>query len=160
MANYVKIDLRAAKRVIAAITDSKGYIDLSPFDPELKGKTLNAGECWTAPDGLRCVFQCAWKIPDTALKALSKLFATEVISITYADEDIGNSCGTVTYHQGRVVATNWRDIGGTCGDAEDAKWRDFAKAVWLIPHGPRMPWLEEEAAEDEEEAAEDEEEST
>jgi len=130
MANYVKIDLRAAAHVIAAITDIDGCIDLSPFDPELKGKTFNAHDCWTNPDGTRCVFKCAWRTPDAAFAALSARFESEVISIDYASEDIGNYCGTVTYNRGHIVARNHRGIGGTCGDAVDARWRNFAKDVW------------------------------
>lgn len=143
MANGIKIEIEAAKRVIAAITDSDDCIDLTPFDPDLSGSTKGAERhtSWIDYGGRRCLFLCKSQLPDKALKALSKLFATEIIRVRYASEDIGYACGRVSYYAGNVSSESHRAATGCVTDAEDAEWRRFAESLWRVPHGPRCEWL-------------------
>ncbi len=143
MANGIKIEIEAAKRVIAAITDSDDCIDLTPFDPDLSGSTKGAERhtSWIDYGGRRCLFLCKSQLPDKALKALSKLFATEIIRVRYASEDIGYTCGKVSYYAGNISSESYRAATGCVTDAEDAEWKRFAETLWRVPHGPRCEWL-------------------
>jgi hypothetical protein len=47
-------------------------------------------------------FQTAWRTPVPVLIKLSKRFPEETITLNFADEDIGNNCGTMTVTQGDI----------------------------------------------------------
>lgn len=61
-------------------------------------------------------FDCAWSMPYNVLKEISKKYQTRV-KVDFADEDIGNNCGTIIFENGE-------EIDYYCGD------RNFAYKVW------------------------------
>lgn len=50
-------------------------------------------------------FDTAWSTPDGIWERLAKKFPDEVITVEYADEDIGYNCGTLTLHKGEITKT-------------------------------------------------------
>ena len=67
---------------------------------------LNWGTKWNAHDYHRIdkytfAISTAWSTPEPFIKALSRKYNCEV-SVKYADEDIGNNCGSYTYFEGEL----------------------------------------------------------
>lgn len=60
----------------------------------------NGADCWK--DGF--VFDTAWSTPEPAMRTLSELYPDVEIFIKYADEDLGQNCGTYTCVNGCTSA--------------------------------------------------------
>lgn len=106
-----------------------GYLHRISFARDVWGTKWNACEPEADPDAGRCQFDTAWSCPTGFFVKLSERFPDDVISVTYADEDIGSNCGTFTLKAGKIVsqdiAPSWRNL-----DQEGkAKWRAFAYDV-------------------------------
>jgi hypothetical protein len=55
-------------------------------------------------------FDTAWSTPQPIIEALSKKFPDIVISVDYADEDIGSNCGQYSYENGELTE-EWQPYG-------------------------------------------------
>jgi len=127
------------ERLIEEIKDKDLYKELNIKDLEDLGNTYikniieygcdnwydwcveNWGTKWNASDTYyidenNIEFETAWSMPYEILKAISEIWDTKVIC-AYADEDIGNNCGTTIFEKGKEVS----DILGD---------RDFALDIW------------------------------
>lgn len=106
-----------------------GYLHPMDFNLKVWGTKWNACEPEAFPDEGRCQFETAWSCPIGVLVKLSERFPDDVITVTYADEDIGSNCGTFKLKAGQMVeqdiAPAWRDMS----PADQAKWRAFACEV-------------------------------
>jgi len=51
-------------------------------------------------------FYTAWSAPVPVVLKLSELFPDVLITLTYADEDIGNNCGTYIFSNGTIIKEN------------------------------------------------------
>ena len=71
------------------------------------GTKWNAHEvCWERNDFV--VFETAWSAPEPIFIALSEKFPDVTFSVEFADEDLGNNCGTIDY-DGETVTTIYSD---------------------------------------------------
>lgn len=106
-----------------------GYLHSMDFARKVWGTKWNACEPTADAEAGTAQFETAWSCPQGVLVELSKRFPDEVISITYADEDIGSNCGSFTLKAGQIVeqdiAPAWREMT----DEQKAKWRAFAYEV-------------------------------
>ena len=68
-------------------------------------------------------FETAWSMPNGIYKALSAKFPDVTIKVKYADEDLGQNCGHVTYRAGEMIESIIYD--GSCREAYE-----FAMSVW------------------------------
>lgn len=94
-----------------------GYTNWYPWQVDNWGTKWNAVE----PDSLdvlvpwktsargnysmQYVFNTAWAMPAPVIKKLSSLFPDIRMEVQYADEDMGQNCGIITYENGEVVNT-------------------------------------------------------
>lgn len=65
----------------------------------------NWGTKWNAynqsRDGNSIRFDTAWSTPEPIFRKLAELFPNSEFEVKFADEDIGNNCGIVTYKNGK-----------------------------------------------------------
>ena len=65
----------------------------------------NWGTKWNACDAYwndnEVSFQTAWSAPEHIFRKLSELFPDVPFEVEFADEDLGNNCGTITYEDGQ-----------------------------------------------------------
>ena len=86
---------------------------------------LNWGTKWDACDTsimirnecISITFDTAWNAPYPIYAAIARKFPTISIEVEYADEDLGNNCGTISYEDGEF-------LGEVDGDF------DFACNIW------------------------------
>lgn len=106
-----------------------GHLHPMDFARKVCGTKWNACRPTAEPDEGRCQFETAWSCPTGVLEKMSERFPNDLITVTYADEDIGSNCGTFTLKAGKVIeqdiAPNWGDLD----DAGKAKWKTFAYQV-------------------------------
>lgn len=106
-----------------------GYLHSMSFARAVWGTKWNACKTKATPEEGRCEFETAWSCPMGVLVKVSERFPDDLITVTYADEDIGSNCGTFTLKAGVTVeqdiAPAWRDMSG----ADKAKWKAFAYQV-------------------------------
>lgn len=74
-------------------------------------------------------FDTAWSCPIPVFEALSEMFPQEVLTVTYADEDIGSNCGTVKLQNGVVIESDAAPRWDSQTTEEKKKWRTFAYNV-------------------------------
>ena len=67
-------------------------------------------------------FQTAWSAPHPIMKKLSEMYPNITIQHQWADEDIGQNCGTATYKSGEMIDIEYPET-----DIESTK---FALDVW------------------------------
>jgi lysyl-tRNA synthetase class I len=126
MVNYVKHEVIVTEEILDYV---KGEIDFDfnkiiPTPPHIyqgnlghseeeeygknncwyEWRIFNWGTKWNAIDvkikGYVVTFETAWKSPDSIFRCLSKIFPDEIITVKYADEDIGFNCDYVIYKNG------------------------------------------------------------
>jgi hypothetical protein len=94
------------------------------------------GTKWNASDpynsGYGFTFNTAWSTPLPVIEALSNKFPTVIFTVHFADEDLGNNCGSYAYENGERI---YEEIGTY----------EFACDMWGYE-----PEEEEEEVEDEE----------
>jgi hypothetical protein len=88
------------------------------------GTKWNACESQTYRDEARVVFETAWSLAYPVLRKLSEKFPNTKMVVWYADEDIGNNCGKVTFLGGEEIEYSYY------GEWDDQKSRRFARSVW------------------------------
>lgn len=94
-----------------------GYLHGMAFARDVWGTKWNACEQKAEPEEGRCEFDTAWSCPQGVLVKLSERFPDDLISVKYADEDIGSNCGTFTLKAGQIVE---QDIAPKWCDLDDA----------------------------------------
>lgn len=57
------------------------------------------------------------------------MFPEATIVLTYADEDIGSNCGTVTFKGGEAVSRDESAGWSSMSEADQQKWQAFAYEV-------------------------------
>ncbi len=67
------------------------------------------------------IFSTAWSAPYEIYEALAKKFPNLKFSVQYADEDMGNNCGEITYENGEFH--DWEP-------GSDKEGMEFACQVW------------------------------
>lgn len=67
-------------------------------------------------DGYGLKFQTAWAHPTPVVEKLSQMFPETLLSVEYADEDLGSNVGTYTILNGETA--DYRDLSGTIAGAE------------------------------------------
>ncbi|MBI1625205.1 DUF1281 family ferredoxin-like fold protein [Comamonas suwonensis] len=106
-----------------------GYLHDMDFARKEWGTKWNACEGVVDSQNGTAQFDTAWACPKPIFVALSKQFPQEVITITYADEDIGSNCGMFKLKNGEVIeadeAQPWREMS----EEQKAKWTAFAYEV-------------------------------
>lgn len=103
-----------------------GYFHSMHFAREVWGTKWNACRPWAKPDEGRCGFDTAWACPEGVLVKLSERFPEDTITVIYADEDIGNNCGTFVLKGGVMIE---QDIAPNSREMEPddrEKWTRFA----------------------------------
>lgn len=136
MPNHVITRITAPKHVLDTLTDEKGAVTFETVAPSPSNKETdncsgqheegivcwrswnvdNWGTKWDAYDVDRqsdnvLVFQTAWSHPFPVIQALMVACPGESIFVEYADEDLGNNCGT--YQVRNDVVTDLRNLSGT-----------------------------------------------
>ena len=74
-------------------------------------------------------FDSAWSCPKPVFAALSARFPDEVLTVAYADEDIGSNCGIFKLKNGVVVESDEAGSWVEMPAAEKEKWCAFARQV-------------------------------
>lgn len=89
-----------------------GYFHEMDFARKEWGTKWNAYNSNIQKDQL--IFQTAWSAPIKVIIALSKQFPNEEITLTYADEDIGNNCGRIIFNAGELISNNSLTLKECC----------------------------------------------
>jgi len=66
---------------------------------------------------LRFSFNTAWSCPEQIYAEIAKIYPNLTFDVEFADEDIGNNCGTIMINDGEVTVDYMSD-------------REFANDVW------------------------------
>lgn len=97
------------------------------------------GTKWNAYDSDRTDektirFETAWACPKEVLVELSKKFPSELLSVKFADEDIGYNCGQFELKNGSTLSEDCRDSKNV-GKEYSKKWIRFAAEIkgWEEP---------------------------
>lgn len=105
-----------------------GFLHQMDFARKAWGTKWNACD-QSLPEPGVARFDTAWSFPEPVILHLSKLFPEETIYVRYADEDIGNNCGRLTFRAGEITeqdcAGEWRAMSA----ADKDKWQNFAYDV-------------------------------
>jgi hypothetical protein len=76
---------------------------------------MNWGTKWNSYENIisdnEIEFDTAWNSPITVIVALSKMFPTITMNLSYADEDLGYNCGTIKFLNGEMIEVNQPDGG-------------------------------------------------
>jgi len=78
-----------------------------------KWDTGNA-DCDHDEEQININFDTAWSTPVPVFKELSKQFPDLVIYVEYADEDLGDNCGTYALFKGEIQTEDSRDYEFAC----------------------------------------------
>lgn len=127
-ADIKKLDDESFEQFIGMLRNHRacGYLHDMDFARKEWGTKWNACESVVDAQSGTAQFDTAWACPKPIFVALSKQFPEEVITITYADEDIGSNCGVFKLKNGEVIeadeAQSWCDMS----EEQKAKWTAFA----------------------------------
>lgn len=106
-----------------------GFLHSMDFARAKWGTKWNACDSSADIEAGTAEFDTAWSCPVPIFEALSRRFPEDVITVTYADEDIGSNCGTFSMRNGAQISSEiapaWRDMTAE----QRAKWRAFACEV-------------------------------
>ena len=72
-------------------------------------------------------FDTAWCTPKPLFQALSTMYPEALLTIEYADEDIGYNCGVLTYQNGKLLEYIPKDIGNLDSKEESVRWAMVVK---------------------------------
>lgn len=75
------------------------------------------GTKWNAYDQFEYGFSTAWSTPEPVIKRLSEMFPEVEVIVDYADEDLGNNCGSYSYKAGELTSISDGDF-------------EFAASLW------------------------------
>jgi len=106
-----------------------GFLHSMDFGRKVWGTKWNACEQTVDAEQGLATFETAWGHPDNVMVELSKRFPTDLISVVYADEDIGSNCGRYSLLDGRRFD---EDIAPSLSEQtpdEEKKWETFALQV-------------------------------
>lgn len=103
-----------------------GYLHNMDFAREEWGTKWNACDSTHDADAGTACFDTAWSCPTELLVQLSRNHQDTRIEVAYADEDIGNNCGTYTLLSGEKVQSDEAPPWGQQTTAEKSKWKLFA----------------------------------
>lgn len=78
------------------------------------GTKWNSYEVSYSDDKKKIVFDTAWSCPLPVIEALSEKFKDTTFTLKYADEDIGNNCGTVVLLNGEILSQEEGDDKFAC----------------------------------------------
>jgi hypothetical protein len=177
MPNHVTNIVKASPKVLASLAGENGAADFATVIPQPEGietggcsgqhapgvtcwyewNTSNWGTKWNAYDidevtelSTSVQFDTAWSHPFPVIAALSKKFPEEVITVTFADEDLGGNYGHYTVLNGEAQQDP-KDAIEHLGHYTDEA-RDFATQV---KYGKsyaelRAEWDDEDEEDDEE----------
>lgn len=87
------------------------------FDWSVEHWGTKWNSCDASWDGNTCTFLTAWSAPIPIFRKLAEMFPDIAFDVEYADEDYGNNCGTVNFHDG-IFSTSFENS------------EDFARNVW------------------------------
>jgi hypothetical protein len=128
MPNWCINKVEAAPEVLHKVTDANGWIDLSIVDESLRNRTFNAQNAQSTAETGKQTFITAHQPPMQAMKNLSALFPAEKIKIEFANEDLGDTCGTIVLLGGVYVE---RDVDPDQPNTESRRaWLPFARELW------------------------------
>ncbi|AZC26763.1 MULTISPECIES: hypothetical protein [Pseudomonas] len=136
MPNHVTNKINAPAHVLASLINANGEIDFNKLIKS-KGEPVSSiwGTKWNAyhqtvdTDGCQLTFDTAWSAPEPVFKALSALHPSEEIIVLFADEDIGNNCGTIKLKAGSIVERDGPSYCGENSESEQQKWSAFAMEI-------------------------------
>ena len=79
----------------------------------------NWGTKWNACDAEwldynYVVFDTAWATPEPIFTKLSELYPDIEFEVSFADEDLGNNCGTIIYRDGQITVEYLDDLDFAC----------------------------------------------
>jgi len=94
---------------------------------DLWGTKWNACEQSADPEAGTATFATAWSLPKPVLIALSTQYPDELISIEFADEDIGYNCGSLELLGGEITKQHIAEKNRN--PDEHARWKAFAYRV-------------------------------
>lgn len=105
-----------------------GFLHRMDFARSAWGTKWNA--CEPNVDGPESAsFETAWSFPEPIFVKLSSMFPEATIELTYADEDIGSNCGTVTFKGGEAISRDESAGWDQMSEADQKKWQAFACEV-------------------------------
>ena len=78
------------------------------------GTKWNSYEVSYSDNKKKIVFDTAWSCPLPVIEALSKKFSDTTFTLKYADEDIGNNCGTIVLFNGEILSEEEGDDKFAC----------------------------------------------
>lgn len=105
-------EIVAQKNLMVENYKQTGYFHEIDFARKEWGTKWNAYDSNIQKD--RLIFQTAWSAPIKVIIALSKQFPNEEITLTYADEDIGNNCGRIIFNGGELMSNNSLTLKECC----------------------------------------------
>ncbi|MDI9680446.1 hypothetical protein [Burkholderia cenocepacia] len=82
-----------------------GFLHSMDFARAKWGTKWNACDSSADIEAGTAEFDTAWSCPVPIFEALSRKFPEDVITVTYADEDIGSNCGTFSMRNGEEIAS-------------------------------------------------------
>lgn len=106
-----------------------GYLHSMDFARKVWGTKWNAGDISVDENTGELCFSTAWSCPFNVFVAWSKKFPDEVISVKYADEDIGSNCGEFSLKNGELVSESIAPEWKQTTPEQRVYWQKFACKV-------------------------------
>lgn len=103
-----------------------GYLHQMDFARRVWGTKWNAFDSHVNIGDGTATFDTAWNNPEKVLILLSEQFPNDLIHVEYADEDIGNNCGTYILRGGAIVTSNIAQYYMDQSDDQREYWTKFA----------------------------------
>ena len=82
------------------------------------------------------IFETAWNTPAPLIEAMSKKYPDLTFDVEYADEDLGNNCGTYSYNAGELIDEELLYYG-------DASF-EFACSLWGYDPDEARSWRDDD----------------
>lgn len=122
-------DMRGFELFVQMVKNKRnhGYFDDLEFAYDAWGTKCNAYDMDAKRSSeTQLVFRTAWNEPENVFLELSKKFPKEVIQIDFADDDIGQNCGSYQLLNGNIISSEMAPPLSEQSTEELRKWAQFA----------------------------------
>ncbi|MBV4552337.1 hypothetical protein HU742_014420 [Pseudomonas sp. SWRI102] len=130
-ANVMQLSEECFEQFIQMLRNKRtsGHFHSLDFAREVWGTKWNAYDQVISLDAGELSFDTAWSCPIPVLTELSKRHPEHLITVRYADEDLGSNCGTVRLKAGETVsfevAGRWDDMS----EEQRRQWTAWAREL-------------------------------
>jgi len=130
-ANVMQLSEECFEQFIQMLRNKRtsGHFHSLDFAREVWGTKWNAYDQVISLDAGELSFDTAWSCPMPVLAELSKRHPDDLITVRYADEDLGSNCGTVRLKAGETVsfevAGRWDDMS----EEQRRQWTAWAREL-------------------------------